>query len=83
VDFTHFKQIVRQWRKYFQALGERMNGVIIADYHAAEEPSPMWIHERETDVRWNWTAILSYTASVAVSLAIWKGLFLAVGRLVK
>ncbi len=43
----------------------------------------MWIHERETNVRWNWTAILSYTASVAVSLAIWKGLFLAVGLLVK
>ncbi len=60
-----------------------MNGVIIANYHAAEEPSPMWTHERETDVRWNWTAILSYTASVVVSLAIWKGLFLAVGQLVK
>jgi hypothetical protein len=43
----------------------------------------MWIHESETDIHWNWTAILSYTASVAVSLAIWKGLFLAVGRFVK
>jgi hypothetical protein len=43
----------------------------------------MWIHASERDIHWNWIAILSYTASLAVSLAIWKGLFLAVGRLVK
>ena len=43
----------------------------------------MWIRANESDVHWNWTAILSYTASEAVRLAIWKGLFLAFGRLVK
>jgi len=43
----------------------------------------MWIHESERDVHWNWIAILSYTASLAVSLAIWKGVFLALGRLAK
>jgi hypothetical protein len=43
----------------------------------------MWIRENARDVHWNWIAILSYTASVAISLAIWDGLFLAVGRLVK
>jgi hypothetical protein len=43
----------------------------------------MRIHEKERDVNRNWVAIFSYTASVAVSLAIWAGLFLAVGRLVK
>jgi hypothetical protein len=43
----------------------------------------MWIRENERDGNWNWIAILSYTASLVVSLAIWKGLFLAVGRLAK
>jgi hypothetical protein len=46
---------------------------------------------RESDVREsagktvhrNWIAILSYTASLAISLAIWKGVFRAVGYLVK
>jgi hypothetical protein len=48
-----------------------------------EEPSPMWIREDETFVQWNWIAIFSYTASLAVSLAIWTGLFRAVEYLVK
>jgi hypothetical protein len=43
----------------------------------------MWIREEERYVHWNWIAIFSYTASVAVSLAIWTGLFRAVAHLVK
>jgi hypothetical protein len=43
----------------------------------------MWIREGERCGNWNWVAILSYSASLAVSLVIWKGLFFAVGRLVK
>jgi hypothetical protein len=35
----------------------------------------MLIHERERYVQLNWTAILSYTGSLAISLAIWAGLF--------
>ncbi len=43
----------------------------------------MWIRESERYVQWNWIAIFSYTVSLAVSVAIWRGLFLAVERLVK
>jgi len=43
----------------------------------------MWIRESETSVQWNWTAIFSYAASLAVSLAIWRGVFRVVGLLVK
>jgi hypothetical protein len=43
----------------------------------------MWIRESERFVHLNWVVILSYTASIAVSLAIWKGLFSAVGHLVR
>ena len=45
----------------------------------------MWIRESEKciGVHWNWIAIFSYTASLAVSLAIWRGLFRAVEHLVK
>jgi hypothetical protein len=43
----------------------------------------MWIRESERYVQWNWIAIFSYTASLAVSLAIWTGIFRAVERLVK
>jgi hypothetical protein len=71
--------------EYFQTLAEKTkrldNCSIIR--HNFKEPSPMWIRESETYVHWNWIAIFSYTASLAVSLAIWRGLFLAVGRLVK
>jgi hypothetical protein len=48
-----------------------------------EEPSPMWIRERDCYVHCNWIAIFSYTASLAVSLAIWRGVFRAIGHLVK
>jgi hypothetical protein len=34
-------------------------------------------------VRWNWVAIFSYAASIAFSLAVWRGLFLAVERLIE
>ena len=45
----------------------------------------MWIRENEKciGVQWNWIAIISYVGSLGVSLAIWKGLFLAVEHLVK
>ncbi len=43
----------------------------------------MWTRESERSVHWNWIAIFSYAASLAVSLAIWKGLFLAAGHLLK
>jgi hypothetical protein len=35
------------------------------------------------DLHWNWIAIFSYAASLAVSLAIWRGLFRAVQFLAK
>ncbi len=43
----------------------------------------MWIRDGEKCVHWNWTAIFSYTVSLAVSLAFWTGLFRAVAHLVK
>lgn len=43
----------------------------------------MLIREDEGSVQWNWIAILSYTASLVVSLAIWTGVFRAVAHLVK
>jgi hypothetical protein len=45
----------------------------------------MWIRENEKsiDLQWNWIAIISYAGSLAVSLAIWTGLFRAVGHLLK
>jgi len=43
----------------------------------------MLIREDERSAHLNWIAILSYTASLAVSLAIWTGLFRAVAHLVK
>ena len=44
----------------------------------------MWIvRETENNIRYNWPAILSYTAAMAVCLAIWRGIFLAVAYLVK
>jgi len=49
----------------------------------ARSPPPMRIRESERCVQWNWIAIFSYTASLAVSLAIWTGLFRAVAHLVK
>ncbi|HEX9110692.1 MAG TPA: hypothetical protein VF845_04390 [Terriglobales bacterium] len=43
----------------------------------------MLIHEKERFVQPNWIAILSYTGSLVVSLAIWAGLFRVVGYFVK
>ncbi len=43
----------------------------------------MWHDEVEEPTHLNWTAILSLTASIAGSLAIWIGLFRAVQYLVK
>jgi hypothetical protein len=43
----------------------------------------MWIHQRNKPAHLNWVAILSYTASLAVSVVIWTGVFRAVGYLVK
>jgi hypothetical protein len=75
----------------FQLLAERRkrldNCSLIAyhhlEHHHYEEPSPMWIRESDKYVQLNWVAIFSYTASLAVSLAIWRGLFRAVQLLVK
>jgi hypothetical protein len=43
----------------------------------------MWIREIERCVHWNWIAIFSYSASLALSLAIWRGLFRAAEHLMK
>jgi len=45
----------------------------------------MWIRESDSyaHAHTNWIAIFSYTASLAVSLVIWRGLFRAVQLLVK
>ncbi len=45
----------------------------------------MRIREHDTGVSWNWNwiAIVSYTASLAISLAIWRGIFRAVEHLIK
>jgi hypothetical protein len=45
----------------------------------------MLTRENEECIRlqWNWVAIVSYAGSLAVSLAIWTGLFRAVGHLFK
>lgn len=43
----------------------------------------MLIPERERLVQLNWIAILWYTGSLAVSLAIWAGLFRVVQHFVK
>jgi hypothetical protein len=43
----------------------------------------MWIRESERCIHWNWIAIFSYAASLGVSLAIWRGVFLAAGLLLK
>jgi hypothetical protein len=70
-------------RNVFNYLQKKRNGWIIAPALTNEEPSPMWIRESDRSVQYNWIAIFSYTASLAVSLAIWKGLFRAVQLLVK
>jgi len=43
----------------------------------------MYVDERRRSSQLNWTAILSYTGSLAVSLAIWAALILVVKHFVK
>jgi hypothetical protein len=43
----------------------------------------MLIHESKRFVEINWAAILSYTGSLAVSLAVWAGVIRAVQHFVK
>ena len=43
----------------------------------------MLVQEREPVLQLNWVAILSYTGSVALSLAIWVGLFRIVEHFAK
>ena len=40
-------------------------------------------HDQEETVRLNWAAILSFSGSIAVSFAIWVGLFRVVHYLVR
>jgi len=39
--------------------------------------------EREVRLRFNWFAILSYAASLAISVAFWTGIFRSVEYLVR
>jgi hypothetical protein len=41
------------------------------------------VRANEKLVHWNWIAIFSYAGSLFASLAIWTGLFRAVGHLLK
>jgi hypothetical protein len=43
----------------------------------------MSLHETERSIRTNWIAVFSYSASLALSLAIWTGLIRAIAHLVK
>jgi hypothetical protein len=43
----------------------------------------MLVHERRGFVEINWTAILSYAGSLAVSLAVWAGVIRAVQHFMK
>ncbi len=43
----------------------------------------MLIHDRGQSAQLNWIAILSYTGCLAVSLAIWLGLFRVLERFVR
>jgi hypothetical protein len=43
----------------------------------------MRTREPGSRVHWNWIAIFSYAASLAVSVAIWRGVFVAVEHLLK
>lgn len=64
--------------------GKEGNGQTIAAFHNNHKGAlPMWIRETDKPVHWNWVAIFSYSASLAVSLAIWRGVFRAVEHLVK
>jgi len=43
----------------------------------------MRIRETDPAVQWNWIAVLSYVACVAVSTAIWSGVIRGVQYLVR
>jgi hypothetical protein len=43
----------------------------------------MWTYERRKCGRRNWVAIFSYSASLALSAAVWTGVFRAVHYLAK
>jgi hypothetical protein len=71
--------------KFINHLQKKLNGCIIAPHQRIKEPSPMWIRADDRSVQrsWNWFAIFSYTASLALSLAIWRSVFRAVEHLIK
>ena len=48
-----------------------------------EEHPPMLTRESDQGFEVNWVAILSYTTSAAVSVAIWTGIFRLVAHLLK
>jgi hypothetical protein len=48
-----------------------------------EPPLPMLTRASDQGFEVNWVAILSYTTSAAVSVAIWTGIFRLVAHLVK
>lgn len=48
-----------------------------------EEPPRMLVRESHQGFELNWVAILSYTTSAAVSVAIWTGIFRLVAHLMK
>ena len=84
-DYAHSQDAAREAQVMFSITCEQSaNGQLIAVHQSKlKEPSPMSIREDQPTVHWNWIAILSYTASLAVSLAIWTGLFQAVAHWVK
>jgi hypothetical protein len=48
-----------------------------------EEPPPMLVRESDHSFEVNWVAILSFTTSAALSVAIWTGIFRLVAHLLK
>jgi hypothetical protein len=70
-DFIQFsKQIAMSGYVFKLLAGKGKRSDDWCHIQRIKEPSPMWIHESERCVHWNWVAIFSYTASLAVSLAI-------------
>jgi len=48
-----------------------------------EESPPMLVRESDQGFEVNWVAILSFTTSAALSVAIWTGIFRLVAHLLK
>jgi hypothetical protein len=48
-----------------------------------EEPPPMLVRESDQGFEVNWVAILSFTTSAALSVAIWTCIFRLVAHLLK